>query len=78
MTREAGCTSGGAVERFRPDDVDLAILRLVSQGCTTDVIARRAGFSERTVRRRLRALADELGVDSSIEVVVHAVRAGLI
>ena len=63
---------------FRPDDVDLAILRQLSQGVTTDVIARWAGFSERTVRRRLRALADELGFDSSIEVVVHAVRSGLI
>jgi DNA-binding NarL/FixJ family response regulator len=36
------------------------------------------GRSERTVRRRLRTIADEIGVDSTIEVVVHAVRARLI
>ena len=78
MTQEGCSTPNAPAGHFRPDDVDLAILRLLSEGCTTDLIARRAGFSERTVRRRLRALADDLGVDSSIEVVVHAVRAGLI
>jgi DNA-binding NarL/FixJ family response regulator len=61
---------------WRLEDDDLAILRLVAQGRTTDQVARRTGLSPRTVRRRLRALADRLGVDSSIEVVVEAVRAG--
>lgn len=70
--------SSGDVACWRPEDLDLEILRLLSQGLTTHAIARRAGISERTVRRRLRAVADELGVDSSIQVVVHAVRAGLI
>jgi DNA-binding NarL/FixJ family response regulator len=78
MTQEGRSTPDASIGPFRPDDVDLAILRLLSEGYTTDVIARRAGISERTVRRRLRGLADDLGVDSSIEVVVHAVRAGLI
>jgi DNA-binding NarL/FixJ family response regulator len=36
------------------------------------------GRSERTVRRRLRTIADEIGVDSTIEAVVYAVRARLI
>lgn len=61
-----------------PNDTDLLLVRLLSEGLTTDAVARRAGLSERTVRRRLRAIADELGVDSSIEVVVIAVRRGLI
>lgn len=73
--RGAGCDLAPA---WRPGRLDVEILRLLSQGHTTDVIGRRVGVSERTVRRRLRALADEIGVDSSIEVVVHAVRAGLI
>ena len=63
---------------WEPADADVAILRLLSEGNTTDAIARKVGMSERTVRRRLRTIADELGVDSSIEVVVHAVRHGLI
>ena len=50
------------------------MLRLLAAGQTVDAIARRVGFSERTVRRRLRAIADEIGVDSTIEAVVHAVR----
>jgi DNA-binding NarL/FixJ family response regulator len=64
--------------RWRPDDLDVEILRLLSEGRTTEAIARRVGVSERTIRRRLRAMADEIGVDSPIEAVVHAVRAGLI
>lgn len=63
---------------WRPIELDVEILRLLSRGHTTDAIARRVGISERTVRRRLRAVADEIGVDSSIEAVVHAVRLGLI
>ena len=63
---------------WRPSELDLEILRLLSRGLTTDAIARRVDVSERTVRRRLRAVADEIGVESSIEAVVHAVRAGLI
>jgi DNA-binding NarL/FixJ family response regulator len=66
--------SGG----WDPTADDVRILRLLSEGHTTDVIARRVGLSERTVRRRLRTLADEIGVDSTIEAVVHAVRSGLI
>lgn len=63
---------------WRPAPEDVRILALLAEGMTTDVIARRVGLSERTVRRRLRTVADDLGVDSSIEVVVHAVRCGLI
>jgi DNA-binding NarL/FixJ family response regulator len=60
------------------DPLDLEILGLVADGHTTDVVGRRLGLSERTVRRRLRAVADELEVGSTIEAVVRAVRAGLI
>lgn len=63
---------------WHPTDEDVRILALLAEGLTTDLIARRVGVSERTVRRRLRTLADDLGVDSSIEVVVAAVRGGLI
>jgi DNA-binding NarL/FixJ family response regulator len=61
-----------------PEPVDLEILSLLADGQTVEVVSRRAGLSERTVRRRLRSLADELGVDSTIQTVVHAVRCGLI
>jgi DNA-binding NarL/FixJ family response regulator len=63
---------------WQPTPDDLLVLRLLSEGHTTEAIARRMGRSERTVRRRLRTIADEIGVDSTIEAVVYAVRARLI
>jgi DNA-binding NarL/FixJ family response regulator len=72
--RRNGCDKHG----WQPGLLDVEILRLLSRGHTTHAIARRVGVSERTVRRRLRAIADEIGVESSIEAVVHAVRVGLI
>jgi DNA-binding CsgD family transcriptional regulator len=63
---------------WAPEAGDLDILRHLADGQTVGVVARRVGLSERTVRRRLRTMADEAGVDTTIEVVVRAVRAGLI
>lgn len=60
------------------DPIDLAIVGLLAEGSTVDAIARKVGLSERTVRRRLRVLAAGLGVETTIEVVVHAVRSGLV
>jgi DNA-binding NarL/FixJ family response regulator len=63
---------------WTPEAGDLEILRHLADGLTVGVVARRVGLSERTVRRRLRTMADEMGVDTTIEVVVRAVRAHLI
>jgi DNA-binding NarL/FixJ family response regulator len=41
-------------------------------------VARRMNTSERTVRRRVKAICDRLGFASSIQVVVWAVRQGLV
>lgn len=54
------------------------MLALLADGHTTDRIARQLDVSERTVRRRLRAAAEEFGAESTIETVVHAVRRGVI
>jgi len=66
------------VSRWRPDHTDLVILGGIAEGRTIELVARRLDVSERTVRRRLRQIADDIGVDSTIEAVVHAVRRGLI
>lgn len=63
---------------WQPTSDDVLILRLLSEGHTTETVARRLEVSERTVRRRLRTIADEVGVDSTIEAVVYAVRSRLI
>ncbi|WP_134765586.1 helix-turn-helix domain-containing protein [Nocardioides sp. 1609] len=70
--------SGSGDPAWEPGADDLRILALLAEGQTVGSVSRRSGLSERTVRRRLRALADDLGVDSTIETVVHAVRLGLI
>jgi DNA-binding NarL/FixJ family response regulator len=57
---------------------DREILARLAEGETIDVIARHVRMSERTIRRRLRAMADVIGVETTIEVVVFAVRQGLI
>lgn len=59
-------------------DDDLAVLRLLSRGLTTDAIARELGVSERTLRRRARLICDRIGVKTPIEAVVWAVRGRLI
>lgn len=55
-------------------DEDLAILRPLSRGLTTDAIAREFNISERTLRRRVRTICDQVGVNTPIEAVVWAVR----
>jgi len=68
----AGPGSGSA--SWRPDPADLEVLALLAEGHTVESIGRRLGVSDRTVRRRLRSIADDIGVDSTIQAVVHAVR----
>jgi len=61
-----------------PGRAELDALARLAEGHTVDRIARDLDVSERTVRRRLRAAADHLGADSTIQAVVTAVRRGLI
>lgn len=58
----------------RLSDEDVAILRPLSRGLTTDAIAREFNISERTLRRRVRTICDQVGVNTPIEAVVWAVR----
>lgn len=67
-----GAASGG--DAVLLDESDLDVLRLLAQGLSADVIGRRLGLSDRTVRRRLRSICDRVGVESPIQAVVWAVR----
>lgn len=57
---------------------DLRILGLIAEGYPMATIAQRLNLSGRTVRRRTRALCDQLGARSPIQVAVWAARRGLI
>ncbi|MPZ94042.1 MAG: helix-turn-helix transcriptional regulator [Propionibacteriales bacterium] len=57
---------------------ELAMLSLLAQGLPLGGVARRLQVSDRTVRRRTRAICDRLGVQSPIEAVVWAARRHLL
>lgn len=57
---------------------DLELVRLLAAGLSLESVARRLNLSERTVRRRLRALCDRLGLGTPIEVAVWAALRGLL
>ena len=66
------------MDRSPLDDDDLHLLRLLATGLPTDAVARRLATSERTVRRRTRAICDRLGVPAPISAAVWAARRGLL
>ncbi len=59
-----------------PPDLDGLLLAQLARGSRDEQIARILGISLRTVRRRVAAMMDELGVDSRFQAGVEAVRRG--
>jgi DNA-binding NarL/FixJ family response regulator len=59
-------------------DDELVVLRMMAEGQTVEAVARRLDVSERTVRRKSRAACESLGVDTTVEAIVWAVRRRLI
>ena len=68
--------SSGLAAELSQQDVEL--LRLLAGGLPLDVMARQTSTSERTVRRRIRAICDQLGVRTPIQAVAWAARRGLV
>ena len=54
------------------------LLALLANGLSEDAVARRLLTSSRTVRRRIRALCDRIGVRTPLQAAVWAARRGLI
>ena len=71
-----GRTGPAGAEPLSHQDVEL--LRLLAQGLPLGSVARRMRTSERTVRRRTRAICNRLGVSETIQAVVWAAHQGLL
>ena len=66
----------GAADPVSPEDV--VLLRLLARGLLVEQVARELSTSPRTVRRRTAAICDALGVRTTVEAVVWAVRNDLV
>jgi DNA-binding NarL/FixJ family response regulator len=60
------------------DAEETELVRLLAEGLVLDAVARRLAPSERTVRRRIRALCDRFEVDTPVQVVVLAAQNGVL
>ena len=63
---------------FVPDGTTLNILEALARGATTSEAATTCNISGSTLRRKLARAREEWSVDSNVQVVVIAVRRGLI
>ena len=71
-----GPAAGAARPVLTGEDVELLVL--LAEGLPLGAVARRVSASERTVRRRVRAICDRLGCTSTIQAVAWAARQGLV
>lgn len=78
MSNRRAASSSDDPPTAMPDRVTLAILRSLAEGRTTAEAAASCNVSKATAWRRLEALRREWGVDQNIQLVVRAVRSGLI
>ncbi|MFP7479391.1 response regulator [Terribacillus saccharophilus] len=65
-------------EKVQLSRMEIIILQAVARGTTSKDIAFDMGVSERTIKSRLTAIFNKLGVDSRTEAVAVAIESGLI
>ena len=68
----------GPIDQAALNPEFISLIELVAQGLTDKSISDRLGVSIPTVQRRLKRVADLLGVDSRVSLVVRAAARGLI
>ena len=57
---------------------DLRLLALLAEGLPISSVSRRMAMSDRTIRRRIRAVCEQLGVKATVQAIVWAARRGLV
>lgn len=62
----------------RPDELTLRILARIADGATTSETAAACNISESTLNRRLLALRRQWELENNVQVLVRAVRIGLV
>jgi len=78
-TRQAAQQAAAArLARFTPDGITVNIIRAIARGESRLDVAASARVSESTARRKLAHARRAWGVETNTEVVVTAVRVGLI
>ncbi|WP_433444620.1 LuxR C-terminal-related transcriptional regulator [Nonomuraea sp. CA-141351] len=75
LPRRSAWRNNGTDEA-RPTEQEITILRHLARGATEGAIATTLGISRRTVIRRVQSLMDRAGVDTRLQLGVHAVRSG--
>lgn len=65
-----------AVDPVRPTERQMSILWLMTEGCTRDVMARRLGIGESTVRIHMSDLYDRIGAKNKAHAVAIGFRKG--
>ncbi|HEX5598629.1 MAG TPA: LuxR C-terminal-related transcriptional regulator [Micromonosporaceae bacterium] len=60
------------------DHEDLRLLALLAEGMPVSSVSRRMAMSDRTIRRRVRAICEQLGVKATVQAIVWAARRGLV
>lgn len=78
VMRDTGALATMPSPRLALDAEELRLLRLLSEGLPLEAVARQLYLSDRTVRRRTRAICERLKVSTPIEAVVWAVRHRLV
>jgi DNA-binding CsgD family transcriptional regulator len=68
----------GAAFRARLTERELSVLKIASEGRTTDEIARALGLGKETVRSHLKKARTKLGARNSAQAVAEAMRQLLI
>lgn len=78
VARSLADACGRAPDRPELSGDELRWIALLSEGTTVSRLADTAGYSEREMYRRLRALYGRLGAHSRVEAISNAVRSGLL